>query len=156
MKLGEIIAALPSLTAKDRKALKAALDSFIYADTMGVEGLDLELLGAVQAITGQYVNLVSFKGTQAYKVWMTNQPVFNELFDTLTGGKNLTKTVKIAAKKFLIGLLIEYLKETHKPVTLPTIATELANIKRIINDNFPGYLDNKLGGIIMNRLKGID
>lgn len=146
------MAALPSLTPSERKVLQTALNSFINTDSIG--DLDLEIFSAVQLITGERINLVSFRGTQAYKTWMKNQPAFLEVLGAMTKGKPYTKTVKGAAKRFMVGLLIEYLKQSRKPVTLPNICIELGNMKKIINDNFPGYLNNELGGLIMKGIKG--
>lgn len=147
MKLADIVAALPALTASERKALRVALDSFTD-DT----SIDLELLGAVTSITGEHVPMAYFRNSKCYKVWLKSQDAFTEVYQQLIPQVS-TKVGRVAAKRFLVGLLVEYLKRSHKPVTLLNISIELGNMRKIIDENFPGYLDNKLGGVIMQGIR---
>lgn len=158
MKLADIIAAIPELTPAEHKALKLALDSFTTPEgVVDTQYIDMEILDAIQAVTGERIALVPFKASKSYKLFVNGQGVFRDLISKLAGESHpLPKVKRLALKRFLIGLIVDGLKEKTVPVTMLNICLNMLHIERILNEQFPGYLNNGLGGVILNKVLGGD
>lgn len=147
----DIIAALPELNLTDLRAIQVALDK----EMLKYLRIDEDLYSMVFEITGEKpLGINKFFGSPLGAQWRKNQPALDALISKLIEKKQPKQVVLRALKKFILEIMVDYIREHSMPLSMRTICNQLGNIQSIFDEAFPGYLSSGLGMIILKQLEG--
>jgi hypothetical protein len=144
-----IIANLPNLKKSELRAIKVACEELMGP---AVLPFDLDLFRAVMDALGmKSISPNNFNKSNAYSTWINNQPVVEEFVAKIVGD-NKNHVVNLHLKRFLIGLLIDHMRANKALLTMLSVAQNLSTIPQVFEKQFPGYVANNLGHLIIKAL----
>lgn len=146
----QVIVSLPQLNKQELKAIQAAIEHELLKDSV----IDTDLFRLVFDVVGEKpMSISKFYSSENGITWRKNQPVFDDFFKVLLGEGAVHRVTLNAYKKFLVQLIVDYIKDKSMPLTIRVVSQQLGNIKAITNCAFPGYIENGAGHLILSQLK---
>ena len=140
----QILAALPSLSQADLKALGAVIGGLVRAEAPDASNDPTAWLAeALGAVTG-----VSWLGG-AGAAFNKNAPLAIKFMQTHFTGALNNKITALALMRYLLLLLVANLKEMKVPVSRLTLSQNLHRLGEVFNDAFPGYGNGKAAKLVM-------
>lgn len=133
MRVAEIIAALPSLSKPELAAVKAAADRLL----VGPVGTATPLYEALQAVARVRLPYDRFIKSKAGQGWPERQK--QAMTFVQATWPELPKVQKQPLLRFLLSLLADDLKRRNITVSMGTMALNVGELPRVVDQSFPGY-----------------
>lgn len=149
--VGQIIAALPSLSVKGLAQVGAAV-AHLVAQTAPAAPQS-PLYGAVATVLGSQVSYAAFQRTGVHDHWQKNATTVTEFISVNFPEAASSTVLTIAIMRYLVQLLVSDLQRRSIPVSLGTIATHLARIPAVFEVAFPGYLAAGRADIVLKAME---
>lgn len=150
MKASEIIAALPKLSRSDLITIELAAKHLIAGGSTDAPDDSRIIYDAITSGLGVMMNFEVFKTTVVYKHWAGRSKIVIDFIEKAFPG--VSKTSRTAIVAFLIGALIEDMRDRKVPTTLNTVVLNLSRVPQVFEDAFPGYWGSALTGLILKRM----
>lgn len=142
MKLGNVLAALPTLSPAELAAVRAAADRLL-----GTDEPQNPLYAQLQGIAGVRTPYRTFAKTKAGKSLLDAERDFNTFIDA--NWHDLNRVSRHAVTAYLLSLLTDDLKQRQIPVSLTSLTFSLGQVERVFDQAWPGYRKNNLCPMIL-------
>jgi|SRR5882672_2644282 len=153
MKIEALIAALSNLSQNDLASVRAAADQLLIRqpNDLTVNDRTSPLYNALAALLGIHHNYAAFRKAAPYKQWKHSAPAVIDFIDrTFPSAKS--KLVRHGLMVFLLEGLMSHIREQRKDVTIHSMVDHLPELATTFDDNFPGYRQNGLAGVVVDHL----
>lgn len=155
MKRDAILAALPSLSRASLEAVAAAANGLLGQHTPkaaeAANGPLAWLYEAMQAELGQRGPYSQFISSRTGKIFASTAPDLIKFVVQAFGTQKKISTLAIF--RLLLNLIADDLKKRGVTITAHTLSLNLKRAKTVFEEAFPGYIDNKLGELILTHMK---
>jgi hypothetical protein len=147
-KLNDLLATLPSLSKHDLALVRGAADRLlgVSAATAG------PLYDALTNVLRLKLGFAQFQRTATYKIWQKAEPGVVSFMNE--GWPGLSKVATMALMTYLLELLVSDLKGRGVPVSLGAVVSNLGRLPEVFDNNFPGYAEAGLCGLVFNAMRG--
>ena len=152
----QILAALPTLSKGDLKAIQTVIGGFLVNggsnEAWPPNNQQAWLIEAIWAASGQHTSRVigrTFK--LAFNKNATAALSFME--DSFKPSLD-NKVLALGAMRYLLSLLADDLKAKKIPVSPTTLVINLGRLPEVYEAAFPGYIQSGLAGLITNSIFG--
>lgn len=152
----KVLAALPTLTKLDLKAIQAVIGTLLGSAPTDTESAPEAPLGwlydALTLHLGAQQNYQAFLKTPPGKQFIKNGPVFLNFIQVNFKGVLDNKVRAQGLMRHLGSLLFEDMKRQKVPITRRTVMANLQRIGDVFRSSYPGYLESGLAVLVLKAI----
>lgn len=147
----EIMQALPRLKVEELATIKAGIEHLLKGNASDTRDATEPLYDVVARAIGAKQSFQSFKGMRAFLTWKSKAPGVVLFIDELYPQAKLV--AKQALMSMLVDGLITALKRHKVPITIGTMATNIARLPQVFETAFPDYRESGMQHMILKAME---
>lgn len=152
MKRDQILAALPSLSQADLRAINAASGA-LMAGRHPVAPQPFEtpqgwLAEALQGALG-----LGGAGARQLPSTFNKQAPTALAFMVQAFGPLKNKTTTLAIMRLILGLLVADLKNKQVKISVGSLSSNLGRVQQVFEEAYPGYLENGIASLVLQAIQ---
>lgn len=151
-----ILAALPKLQPSELTEINLVVRHLLglqAATEIDKDPVVLRWFDAMTAALGVKLNYSSFTPTSGHRFLVRYAPLAESFLCEVFPASQESKVMAHGLSRFLVGLLIDDLKERRIPISIGTLATHLIRIPAAFENSFPDYRASNLAHLIPEAMK---
>lgn len=154
----KILAALPSLSKPDLRAIAAATGALLagghHPSPQAPSGPQGWLFEALAGALNRPLTHDRFSVSAAGQHFKQNAPIALAFMQKAFGATAMgNKITALAIMRSLLSLLISDLLERGVPITPGTLASNLGRLDEVFDRAYPGYLTNGIASLVLRAIK---